>query len=51
VTARQQGVPGAQLLAQAIGLAQDLLGSALVIPEPGSDGDLIQIVQTRLLGT
>jgi hypothetical protein len=42
--------PQGDLLAQALGLAGDLLGGALVVPEPGLDRAGIELRDARLLG-
>jgi hypothetical protein len=42
--------PGLDLLAQALGLADDLLRRALVVPEPGLDGAGVELRDARLLG-
>ena len=39
----QQIPPGVELGAEAVGLAQDLLGAALVVPEPGLGGQRLQL--------
>jgi hypothetical protein len=39
---RQERVPGVDLGAQAVGLAQDLLGGSLVVPEPGFLGQRLE---------
>jgi hypothetical protein len=49
VRAREEGVPDAQLLAQAVRLTQDLLGASLVIPESGSDRGRVELVEPSLL--
>jgi hypothetical protein len=42
--------PQRDLLAQALGLAGDLLGLALVVPEPGLDGARVEGRDAALLG-
>ena len=49
VGARQQVLPGLDLGAQAVGLAQDLLGAALVVPEAGFLGQRLELGDARLL--
>ena len=50
VGAGQQCAPGLDLGAQAVGLAQDLLGAAAVVPEPGLLGQRLELGDARLLG-
>jgi hypothetical protein len=45
-----QGSPEGDLVAQALGLANDLLRGALVVPEARLDGAGIQLRDARLLG-
>jgi hypothetical protein len=43
VGAGEQVPPGVELGTQAVGLAQDLLGAALVVPEPGFLGQRLEL--------
>jgi hypothetical protein len=45
-----QRAPQADLLAQALGLADDLLRGALVVPEPGLDGAGVELRYAAFLG-
>ena len=45
----QQVVPGVELGAQAVGLAKDLLGAALVVPEAGLLGQRLELADALLL--
>ena len=47
--AREQALPRLDLVAQAVGLAQDLLGGALVVPEAGFVGQRVELGDARLL--
>ena len=47
--ATREGAPGGDLLAQAVGLAQDLLGAALVVPEPGFLGQCLEFGDSGVL--
>ena len=49
VGAREQAGPELDLGAQAVGLAQDLLGGPAVVPEPGLGGERLELGQPRLL--
>ena len=42
--------PGVDLVAQALGLADDLLRAALVVPEPGLDGAGVELRDAGFLG-
>ena len=41
--AGQQIPPGVELGTQSVGLPEDLLGAALVVPEPGLDGPGVEL--------
>jgi hypothetical protein len=47
---RSEGTPGGDFLAQPVGLAQDLLGAALVVPEPGFLGQRLEFGDAGVLG-
>jgi hypothetical protein len=49
VDAGQDAAPDLDLGAQAVGLAQDLLGGALVVPEPGFLGQRLELGDAPLL--
>jgi hypothetical protein len=48
--ARAEGLPRLDLGAQAVGLAKDLLGRPLVVPETGLEGQRVELGDAFLLG-
>jgi hypothetical protein len=50
IDALLEGAPGVDLVAQALGLADGLLGGALVVPEPRLDRAGVELRDPRLLG-
>src|SRR6185369_10144179 len=50
VGAGLEAPPQVDLRAEAVGLAEDLLGSALVVPEPGLAGQRLQLGDAAFLG-
>jgi hypothetical protein len=49
VGAREQTLPCVDLGTEAVGLAKDLLGGALVVPESGFDGQRVELRDASLL--
>jgi hypothetical protein len=43
VGAREQALPGVDLGTQAVGLAEDLLGGSLIVPEAGFEGQRVEL--------
>ena len=48
--ARLQSLPKLDLGAEAVGLAEDLLGGPLVVPEPRCEGQLVELSDALTLG-
>jgi hypothetical protein len=47
---RQQAFPIVDLRTKAVGLAKDLLGGALVVPEPRLEGQCVELCDALLFG-